>query len=1206
MHRDPPPPTFIPRFNLEAGRTAIDPSELTTRMNPAEIAALSKKLTEVSRFRQGLVDALLFAAARAGTHNVIPPLLSGIGGALAQLNCADDFGRSPLFWAVLRRRFRAARTLLMHGANVDQGDGNQVTALILAAHMGDLPLVRLLLVHGASLSARDCLGLTPLHHAAARGHVRIAVFLAQKLELRAHGPSAVDFLTPIDDEAMLEDDFESSTDSIFALKRWFPVFRRSERRATASSARPKVPESAPMPSGRLRGLRLLRNLVRKIIIANAWITPISSAASNFLEGEGDTEVEALSQRQAVTFAADQRASQSSATGDSAPPTLSARHMRIAPRDISGSGYSLDPLSLGGFQPVSKSTRKVAVDDVWGWSADSALDTAAARVARRLALARSEESARRSSPRPCSTLCALLDERLGARDPSTSLRVATLPRVSPLTLAVHAQHRSVCAALVRFGADATAGNATVLSPYDRSLLLHGQAARNCFRFDGTVIAGSPAGDAASVSAGIVPVAAPPVASQSAPLETTDSAVTTDAIAHPAPLLATEKRPSKWGVLKARLLQKAGRAKMDTSPDGGSAPREGGTAELAASSPKLRIGGKREASIVAETAPSESSMHSSSVPSVPLRKKTSRMKLVPALTLQTGALPVDNALPEPPQSTQGKREAAPPHDDGERPANGSELADKRVQAERDRLSAAAEREREAALLAAQRAERHAAALVHVLNGSQTVQASRWRFAVRTLAREVLAFLLLVAGCALFTVMAPDYDAVATASMASSLRGDLVATLVETVHDRSSWLAFIDANLLSSATESCEDPNGSISRDSANISAADRHDALEPSIIFRSGGPQLARFVRENRYLKPGGIRGALSRLFDARPGETDLSLPPPATAASPTNSGAANGLSCSEAPSPLTLLGAFLVVGSVHVERETAHPERVGTGYGRTGGRAFGGALQQYVSFSLRADALGMDAGSLSWGDSTDLDSALSSVRSARILARHAGENAQIPHEAHCNGSQLVPWTDDSTTALALDLTVYAPALEVLAAVRARTAFPARGGADSSVEVRTLKLNGRFQPSLLFEAALTLQLGLTAIQLRDGARRAGGWLTWVRAGWNQYELLVVALFATILLADVANRATVRAIGIDLAASGVYVPLWDLAGWVRAEVDLVSVLFYLLVIRAVRYARLIPGWGPILMAVISTIQVRSLGRCSVLLVHLRHTPRASRTLL
>lgn len=1178
-------------------------------MSPAEIAALSKKLTEVSRFRQGLVDALLFAAARGGTQNMIPPLLSGVGGALAQLNCADDFGRSPLFWAVLRRRFRAARTLLMHGANVDHGDGNQVTALVLAAHMGDLPLVRLLLVHGASLSARDCLGLTPLHHAAARGHVRIAVFLAQKLELRAHGPSAVDFLTPIDDEVLLEDDSVSSTYPILALRRWLPMFLCNERRVTATSARAQVPESAPMPSGRLRGLRLLRNLVRKIIVANAWITPISSAASNFLEGGSrDAEIEKLSQRHAVMFAADRRASQSSATGDSAPPTLSARHTRIAPRDISGSGYSLDPLALGGFQPASKTAGKVSMDDVWGWSTDSALDTAAARVARRLALARSEESARRSSPRPCSTLSALLDERLGAPDPATSLRVATLPRVSPLTLAVHAQHGSVCAALVRFGADATAGNATVLSPYDRSLLLHGQAARNCFRFDGSANAGSPAGDGASVGADVLSVAAPPVASQTPPSETTDSAATADAIAHDAPLLAMEKQPSKWGVLKARLLQKAGEAKMGTSPDGDSVLRASRTTELAASSPKLRIGGKREASAAALTSPSQSSAHSLSGPSVPLRKKTSRMKLVPALSLQTGAPPVDNTgtLPEP-QSTQGKREAGPSLDGGERPANGSELADKRAQAERDRLAAAAEREREAALLAAQRADRRAAALVHVLNGSQTVQVSRWRFAVRTLAREVLAFLLLVAGCALFTVMAPDYDAVATASMASSLRGDLMATLVESVHDRSSWLAFIDANLLSPVTESCDDPNSSFTRDTENISAADRYDTLKPSIIFRSGGPLLARYVESHRYLKPAGIRGTLSRLFDAHPGEMDPSLLPSATAAfSPTNSGAADGLSCSEAPSPLTLLGAFLVVGSVHVERETARPEREGTRYGRTGGRAFGGALEQYVSFILRGDSRSNDADSLSWGDSTDLDSALGSMRSARILARHAHENDQTPHAAPLNGSRLVPWADDSTAALALDLTVYAPAIEVIAAVRARTAFPARGGADSSVEVRTLKLNGRFQPSLLFEAALTLQLGLTAIQLREGARRAGGWLPWVRAGWNQYELIVVALFATILIADVANRATVRAIGIDLAASSAYVPLWDLAGWVRAEVDLVSVLFYLLVIRAVRYARLIPGWGPILMAVISTIQVRSRGRCSALFVPSRHSPHACRTLL
>jgi hypothetical protein len=61
------------------------------------------------------------------------------------------------------------------------------------------------------------------------------------------------------------------------------------------------------------------------------------------------------------------------------------------------------------------------------------------------------------------------------------------------------------------------------------------------------------------------------------------------------------------------------------------------------------------------------------------------------------------------------------------------------------------------------------------------------------------------------------------------------------------------------------------------------------------------------------------------------------------------------------------------------------------------------------------------------------------------------------------------------------------------------------------------------------------------------------------------------------------VEGAAGGVYdekAHLFPLCHQVRDEVDLISVFVYLLVVRAVRYARLVPGWGPILMAVVSTV--------------------------
>jgi hypothetical protein len=52
------------------------------------------------RFKQGVVNAMLFCAARLGDTIAVEQLVAGIGGVASQVNVVDDFGRSPLYWAV--------------------------------------------------------------------------------------------------------------------------------------------------------------------------------------------------------------------------------------------------------------------------------------------------------------------------------------------------------------------------------------------------------------------------------------------------------------------------------------------------------------------------------------------------------------------------------------------------------------------------------------------------------------------------------------------------------------------------------------------------------------------------------------------------------------------------------------------------------------------------------------------------------------------------------------------------------------------------------------------------------------------------------------------------------------------------------------------------------------------------------------------------
>ena len=73
--------------------------------------------------------------------------------------------------------------------------------LAVAAHAGDLRLCKMLLEYGAALGSRDCLGLTPLHHASFKGRVDIVRLISKKLTLHSHGLT-VDFT--LDDAAVAD------------------------------------------------------------------------------------------------------------------------------------------------------------------------------------------------------------------------------------------------------------------------------------------------------------------------------------------------------------------------------------------------------------------------------------------------------------------------------------------------------------------------------------------------------------------------------------------------------------------------------------------------------------------------------------------------------------------------------------------------------------------------------------------------------------------------------------------------------------------------------------------------------------------------------------------------------------------------------------------------------------------------------------------
>lgn len=93
----------------------------------------------------------------------------------ANINACDHFGRVPLHYA---RKKEAVKILLPEGALVDAQDKAGRTPLHVAAHNGDLSVVKELVEQGkASPEIKDQDGRTPLHLASFAGHSEVACYL---------------------------------------------------------------------------------------------------------------------------------------------------------------------------------------------------------------------------------------------------------------------------------------------------------------------------------------------------------------------------------------------------------------------------------------------------------------------------------------------------------------------------------------------------------------------------------------------------------------------------------------------------------------------------------------------------------------------------------------------------------------------------------------------------------------------------------------------------------------------------------------------------------------------------------------------------------------------------------------------------------------------------------------------------------------------
>ena len=115
----------------------------------------------------------LLVASENGYLEVVELLIK----AGAKLDMVDVYGVTPLYSACQYGHFEVVELLIKAGADTDKATNDRVTPLYIACQYGHLDVVRLLVVSGADKDKADNDGVTPLFSACQEGHLDIVQLL---------------------------------------------------------------------------------------------------------------------------------------------------------------------------------------------------------------------------------------------------------------------------------------------------------------------------------------------------------------------------------------------------------------------------------------------------------------------------------------------------------------------------------------------------------------------------------------------------------------------------------------------------------------------------------------------------------------------------------------------------------------------------------------------------------------------------------------------------------------------------------------------------------------------------------------------------------------------------------------------------------------------------------------------------------------------
>jgi ankyrin repeat protein len=139
----------------------------------AKVQSVVKKGTSVNAADEHKRTALMWAALKG--HTSVVEYLIDKG---ADINAKDSDNLTPLIYATRGSFLQTTEFLLKNGAEVNvQSKKIGVTALMTAASLGNVKMVRLLLENGAATDLEDNDGITAERYAREGGHSEVADLL---------------------------------------------------------------------------------------------------------------------------------------------------------------------------------------------------------------------------------------------------------------------------------------------------------------------------------------------------------------------------------------------------------------------------------------------------------------------------------------------------------------------------------------------------------------------------------------------------------------------------------------------------------------------------------------------------------------------------------------------------------------------------------------------------------------------------------------------------------------------------------------------------------------------------------------------------------------------------------------------------------------------------------------------------------------------